>query len=449
YISYQDYGDVKKEFDKTINNNASQQRFKEIIDDMTNENYGVSLKNNMLSSLHNVLSNDHAFIIGLKPLYCSYINYWLNKEVQNTSNAAYAAYFPIFQEFSDRLCNKISGNLKDSCRSYIFVLGNDTVNKMNFLYKLYDVYNEIISHSNMNKTQTCYKLLPLAKNYHESIDKYYYNDKDLYNKLEDIKGLIDGIIGRTKYCTQSIFFTKPTNLVDLLKAEQARREAEVREKLAQEEAARRAEEEAARRVLEEEARQVKEEQYIEEQKLLQYNDPFSISRINHLQEMHQKNQDFHSIKYGGGSHKLGNTGLHETTRISFGHSDMSESSPGGSITHAIEGTKHPREIDNDQEDKDTTRSGTVFNSSDFQGYITEVLDSVDPIPVVGVSGGMGALYLLLKYTPVGSFFGGGRRQMRQIRRNVEGFPPGGFPNFYEYDGGFIGYAPMNIPYPAE
>ncbi|VUZ99826.1 PIR protein, fragment [Plasmodium vivax] len=68
---------------------------------------------------------------------------------------------------------------------------------------------------------------------------------------------------------------------------------------------------------------------------------------------------------------------------------------------------------------------------------------VDPIPVVGVSGGMGALFLLFRYTPVGSFFGGRRGRFRQIPRSFNGPFPGDFANFQEYDGGFIGYGPMN------
>ncbi|GAB69797.1 CYIR protein [Plasmodium cynomolgi strain B] len=339
---------------------------------MTKENYGVYLNNDIFRSLHNVLSNDHTSITGSKPIYCSYINYWLNKVVQTT----------------DKLCYKKSGNYDDSCKSYIFDLGAETVNKMNFLYELYDVYNEIISDTYRKNTAKCNELFLLSRNYYDSIYKYYNTDNDLYDKLENIKSLIEGIIGRTKYCTQNIYFTKPTNLVNLLKAEQERREAEEREKQAQEEAARQAKDEAVKKQ--------KEEQYLEKQELLQYNDLFSISRENHVQEMHQENQDLHSTKYRGGSHELGNTGLNNPPRTLFGHSGMSESSPGGSITHTIEGTNQQREVGNDQEDKGTTRSGTFFNSSGFRGYITEVLDSVDPVPVVGVSGGMGALYLLLK-----------------------------------------------------
>ncbi|KMZ86068.1 hypothetical protein PVBG_05467 [Plasmodium vivax Brazil I] len=79
----------------------------------------------------------------------------------------------------------------------------------------------------------------------------------------------------------------------------------------------------------------------------------------------------------------------------------------------------------------------------LKGAFTDIVQNVDPAPVLGVSGGMGVLFILFKYTPFGSFFGGRRRRFRQISSSFGGFPPD-FANFQEYDGGFIGYGPMNV-----
>ncbi|VUZ99787.1 PIR protein [Plasmodium vivax] len=75
--------------------------------------------------------------------------------------------------------------------------------------------------------------------------------------------------------------------------------------------------------------------------------------------------------------------------------------------------------------------------------ISGVLGDVDPVPVVGVSGGMGALFLLFRYTPIGAFFRGGRGRVHRIPRSFNGPFPGGFPGYEEYDVGHIGYGPMN------
>ncbi|CAI7723966.1 PIR protein [Plasmodium vivax] len=81
--------------------------------------------------------------------------------------------------------------------------------------------------------------------------------------------------------------------------------------------------------------------------------------------------------------------------------------------------------------------------------ITSALKDVEPGPVLGVSGGMGALFLLFKYTPVGTFFRGGRVRARRIPSGFSGPFPGDFANFHEYEGGHIGYGPMGISSLAE
>ncbi|CAG9485272.1 unnamed protein product, partial [Plasmodium vivax] len=87
--------------------------------------------------------------------------------------------------------------------------------------------------------------------------------------------------------------------------------------------------------------------------------------------------------------------------------------------------------------------------SNVKNTLSGIVQNVEPAPILGVSGGMGALFLLFKYTPVGTFFGGRRGRFHQIPSSFRGFPPGEFPNFHEYEGGNIGYGAMNIPHLAE
>ncbi|KMZ94040.1 hypothetical protein PVMG_02266 [Plasmodium vivax Mauritania I] len=79
----------------------------------------------------------------------------------------------------------------------------------------------------------------------------------------------------------------------------------------------------------------------------------------------------------------------------------------------------------------------------MKNAISGFMNEVEPAPILGVSGGMGALFLLFRYTPVGAFFRGGRGRVRRIPSGFHGQFPG-FPDYHEYDGGYIGYGPMNI-----
>ncbi|SCA82164.1 hypothetical protein, conserved [Plasmodium vivax] len=78
-----------------------------------------------------------------------------------------------------------------------------------------------------------------------------------------------------------------------------------------------------------------------------------------------------------------------------------------------------------------------------QNAFSAFMNGVDPVPVVGVSGGMGALFLLFRYTPVGAFFRGGRGRVRRIPSGFHGQFLGAFPDIQDYEAGHIGYGPMN------
>ncbi|CAG9473025.1 unnamed protein product [Plasmodium vivax] len=87
--------------------------------------------------------------------------------------------------------------------------------------------------------------------------------------------------------------------------------------------------------------------------------------------------------------------------------------------------------------------------TNIQNALSGFMKDVDPVPVVGVSGGMGALFLLFRYTPVGAFFRGGRRINNRIPSRFSGQFLGGFPGYEEfYDGGFAN-GPINISYRPE
>ncbi|KMZ88650.1 hypothetical protein PVBG_06012 [Plasmodium vivax Brazil I] len=91
-------------------------------------------------------------------------------------------------------------------------------------------------------------------------------------------------------------------------------------------------------------------------------------------------------------------------------------------------------------DTQTENEGMFAN---VRSTITGVLKDVEPAPILGVSGGMGALFLLFKYTPVGTFFRGRRGRTYGIPSGFNGPFPGEFPGYQDYLGGNIGYSQMS------
>ncbi|KNA01723.1 hypothetical protein PVNG_04749 [Plasmodium vivax North Korean] len=97
------------------------------------------------------------------------------------------------------------------------------------------------------------------------------------------------------------------------------------------------------------------------------------------------------------------------------------------------------------DDDQAAKSNTAGVLGTLQDTLSGIVQGVEPAPILGVSGGMGALFLLFKYTPVGTFFGGRRGRNNRI---PSGFP-GAYPGFPEYYDGNFGNIPFHISYQAE
>ncbi|SCA60805.1 VIR protein [Plasmodium vivax] len=459
YVQYNQYNYVKHEYKRAIEYDYEEKHLNNIMPKMRSQMRNVNENDAIIKNFYKALSNGNVLYSGLNKNYCKYINFKLNEKYSNNNYQSKIPDFKAFKKFVYELNHEKHGNQNNSCENYINYLDAKILNNITFLHRLYDAYNEIKSTPIAKPDETCEKIVALDRSYRDTIDDHYDNDKHLYEKLDTIKGLILGKIGNLKTdCVNNIYFSPPRKVIEL-QAVQARKKAEEAEaKKAKEEEARQAMEEAAIHAKEKASKRLQEEQYREQQKLLHSKNLLSQSSDKVLQVMHHENGELLSTGYRSGSQELGASTLQSHTQ-SFESSEMSESPRGlswkedytqrGPIPYTIEGTEYENEVIKEQGDKDTTKSGKFFGSSGIPGYITEVFGSVDPVPVVGVSGGMGALFLLFRYTPLGTFFRGGRGRAHRIPRSFNGQFLGAFPDINEYDGRYIGYGPMNIPYGAE
>ncbi|SCA60880.1 VIR protein [Plasmodium vivax] len=446
YIQHHNYNYVIRQHNRAIDyKHYGEEPLDEIMPHMRTLNNKLEKNDYIVKTFFKLLSNSVPYIDGQVPNYCKYVNLWLNKEYLKENNQTKIPNFGVFKAFVKKLNEVKAGYGNKSCEEYINPLDSKTITKIDFLYLLYDLYNKI---NNSKTTETdlnnaCSKLAVLTKDYRDSIYNYYDKDKDLYNKLENIIKLIHDKTGNNSPCKESISFIKPINLVNRQNEEEALKQAAEQEKLNREKAA---------------TRQVREEEDPNHPDLLQSKDLSSKSLDNGLQVLRQENGDVHSTSYRAGLPELVTSGLPRHTQR-FESAERQES-PTGSFwlkghtpqrrnTYTIEGMVEPSEVVHEQEDKGITRPGTLGGSTGIPGYITEVFGSVDPVPVVGVSGGMGALFLLFRYTPLGTFFRGGRGRAHRIPRSFNGQFLGAFPDVNEYNGGYIGYGPMDIPYGAE
>ncbi|CAI7718046.1 hypothetical protein, conserved [Plasmodium vivax] len=430
YVEYKYYNDAKNQYDRGIHYVYGEDTLDNTLLRLRKLNHNLDKNDYIVKVFFKLLSNSHAFYDAMTPNYCKYINSWLNKEYNNNYQSKIPK-FDVFKKFVYELNDERYGNQNNSCEKYINHLDPKIINYINFLHSLYDAYNEIKTTPIRNVTDTCSKIVSLSKSYRISIDDYYDDDKKLYEKLDTIKELILEKIGNLNSdCVNNIYFSTPKKVIKLQEEEEARKKAAEQERERQE----------AIRTQREQQLKANELSLRRSESGTVGNTPSEEGTSEHIGD--QRGIRTQVISDLGQTTQLLNS--LESLQTSGGVLLEKDHTREGHFTYANEDKGPQGEVVYDQNGPDRTRIGTLGGSTGFPGYITEVFRYVEPAPILGVSGGMGALFLLFKYTPVGSFFGGRRGRFRQIPRSFNGPFPGDFPNFNEYEGGYIGYGPMNI-----
>ncbi|KMZ76640.1 hypothetical protein PVIIG_06267 [Plasmodium vivax India VII] len=332
--------------------------------------------------------------------YCRYINFWLNCEVRTKKYEKYQPHFKIFKDFVNNYAYEKQKNYTDTCIEYIHNIDEDVYIRMKFLYEFYELCDDLTSSYQPVKNKACEDLSNKTINYNYAIVDYYNKDRDLYDKISPVKNLIEKIIKEpaTK-CKQTYPFTIPPRVLEEEKEKkELARIAEERRK--QEDAARqrREAEEDERRRREAEAANRQSTQRIQQdlepqRGIQQMHTPHDVQR-----EIFQQGVSLRSVELENPGETLhleeqdpSNLLRHRLRlRNSGRYEDSQERALGQLYEDQLEKGVHK------QENQDTRTEGSYIGSSGFPGYITDVFRSVKPAPILGVSGGMGALFLLFK-----------------------------------------------------
>ncbi|KMZ82410.1 hypothetical protein PVIIG_06007 [Plasmodium vivax India VII] len=90
------------------------------------------------------LTSDTAFSFTGYDVSCMYMNFWLNKQVKNSYNDEYKSIFIFFDDFASKFAKERENkNSKGySCENHINELVGDEYRKNKILYRFYDLYNE-------------------------------------------------------------------------------------------------------------------------------------------------------------------------------------------------------------------------------------------------------------------------------------------------------------------
>ncbi|SCA59845.1 VIR protein [Plasmodium vivax] len=471
YFTYQEYDAVKK---------SLVYEPKETID--------VSFANHLINSIHNTPKKEEKLretFCELKKLVqrdycfyyhgdncCNYINYWLNKTVRKSEYNVNDENFNIFDKFM-----KIDPKAKEdkiNCTSKLSYIDTDAFEKIKKLYDLYDYFTEL--KESKNRSSLCHNISKLSEKYESIWQECKGKDDYLCNKLRNLKRVIENDeLVVNDMCTRNNFesfilkidppppkeqnppknvqvpvqsrnsgkaHTRPTVSVPSPQAH-GTKSVETRTPppvLASSSHARGRNSLSHAQGLEKQAQtlekqiQVLEEQVREEGKRTlsappeQF--PLPLPSLGQL-ESSETEEPTGPKGLPEPELRLEQPQEHDVYRFREDEEDT------------FREEVYPSAVSR----QPTFNTETIMDRMKIA--VSNVFEQVEPTPIIGVSGGMGALFLLFKYTPVGSFFGRRKGRMHRIPNNFGEYFTGFTPGFAEQDYGNFGNEGYHISYRPE
>ncbi|KMZ96426.1 hypothetical protein PVNG_05961 [Plasmodium vivax North Korean] len=165
----------------------------------------------IFSELTRFLIKHHNFVMYGYPVSCKYINFWLNDQVINNYSNEFQSKFHIFRDFAKEFVTESKKHdfSRDSCESYIEELVDEKYHKKQMLYNLYDLYTQHKSYlDDLNREQLCNNIYIIVKASHDA-EKYIEKDTNFAKVLKDLKDLIQ----KEKYQKEKCDYSSLINML--------------------------------------------------------------------------------------------------------------------------------------------------------------------------------------------------------------------------------------------
>ncbi|EDL42753.1 variable surface protein Vir28, putative [Plasmodium vivax] len=412
------------------------------LDDILAEaNFTDTEKKNYYKAFDMLLKHIHqdgVFMNGNNPEACKYINYILYKELQ-VQHAIKHSYdekiASLFRKFSEVYGEKYSR--KNRCTSNIYSINDQTYNKINALYDVYDKYYKCSFFRDNNVFSGC----GTFEDFFFSYDNYMRNTQSKSVEFNEILRNIEqkANAALTKYKIGCEFYNKKPQSPQLFEPPRAQIP-EIHNKGQTHETRLHSVDSTSQTHLSKDISTSQPEQDSErrdEGDRAQH--VLSASVIHSEDDDHGSNDIHRAILQNETAYPPMREDEGKTQRLLRSQPPFRHLYPPGTSLYS----RHDGHI----QDQAFSKEVELFPTS-FMNTITSTLKNVDPVPVVGVSGGMGVLFLLFRYTPVGTFFRG-RGYRQRIPTRFDGVYPGFYPGFEGFEEGHLPNNHINIAYGPE
>ncbi|SCA60330.1 VIR protein [Plasmodium vivax] len=370
---------------------------------------------------------------------CNYINYKLNETLRTHYNHIYTEDYNIFKKLVKEFYNKRhnNSNSQKPCESYIKHMDDDIYKRLTILYKIYYHYNELKRPNNYiystSNDKLCDNLNLLVRYSNDAIKENIIKEETI-ELIKELKKIIENDDADLKY--------RRVCGLDVLKG--------MSTKLPNSNVPISREEEPA--LVPDVALRTQQPHELEHRR----EDTANVQ----AQRKHETNEDPEREIESTDERAMGPAPQQRVEREQVSPNLAARVQEPRIQVNRFQAGMHPgitRQVSNDQEirgqldglyisqESEAPTSGKEGMLVKMQGFFTDTLGQVEPAPILVVSGGMGALFLLFKYTPVGSFFG----RRRGLNHRIPGGFPGAYPGFPEYYDSNFGNIPINISYQAE
>ncbi|KMZ76786.1 hypothetical protein PVIIG_05387 [Plasmodium vivax India VII] len=406
----------------------------------TNKPENIKRLSKVFINLKKYLSNAHVFV---SSSYngdgtCDFMSYLLYDGIRKENNGHCDE--ETFNDFKDFVDSYNKSTTSSMCYDKLKHLEFKVYEKKEALYKLYDMFYELDKQKNWPYVQNVCRILgSLIFNYNKFNEKFYEKDEELLKKLQKLKPLIEEHTWVSKHNCDARLSSLQT-----LKSEFLERQKQPKIQDA----------ESTLTLLSNQASTVRLER---EDKLITMPSERESQRLDVREEQ---------LELRGHESQITELGVRGVPQTRTGGAQTAVE-PNGILAEATtfaEGTNYQL---NDHRDslkytkpfdehetyfEQQYRNPTVYPQINpnvegvfvsMKNTLSSIVQNVEPAPILGVSGGMGALFLLFKYTPVGTFFRGRRGRTYGIPSGFNGPFTGEFAGYQDYLGGNIGYSQMS------
>ncbi|VUZ93229.1 PIR protein [Plasmodium vivax] len=495
YFNYPCYYRLKEYFDKCNIIDDGTTFLKQYQEPETAKRKIFKPNENLFFELTKRLSGDGLFSELRAGICCKYINYWLNNKISTEYTHLNETDFIVFKDFVDKYqkFRRIGTIYNEKYVNYIQpLLETKKYKRMRILYEMYSTYKQIKAFVDLNthKNRICDDFNFIIRFYNTLIREHkgdvYLNNRleffkdllvregDQYNKLCNIN--LSNLLPKPvipkphlKYYTKRIAMLQnqsssniemPINGPPKVRAVNKQKETLPREQREQvklgatREMESTTETESAAEIEEaeeaEEAEEIKAGKELEEIIGVDLKEMLGREMVGTIkkkleEELTQKSvdqpQEEDAEQTGDGV-----VGVQEGLQV-----DRADIFNGrdSSYIHL------PSYTDRTTWQESVTRNHQSESLKDNEGFFgnvkstfSSIAEHVEPAPILGVSGGMGVLFLLFKYTPVGTMFRG-RGNRRRIPGSFGREYPGFMPSFQGHEYGYFPYDQINIAYGPE